>query len=66
MTYSIGAMKIAEGEATRGRIETFFRANPFSTQRECAKALNLAEMTVSKHVKVLRARQQTTKLTEQA
>lgn len=39
----------------RKRVEEFMRRNLCATQRECAKSLKLALMTVNRHVRDIRA-----------
>lgn len=38
------------GAETRQKIVDYFKENPFSRNRECARDLGLSEMTVSRHV----------------
>lgn len=43
-------------EHMRQRILSFFRANPFATQKECAAHFGLNRATVNRHVNILRER----------
>lgn len=43
-------------EKLRQKIMAFFREHPFATQIECANALGITNMTVCRHVAVLRER----------
>lgn len=53
--YCIGEARKAAGEETRKRVKDWFFNNPFSNQKSCAEALGLTSLTVSKHVKSLKA-----------
>jgi predicted ArsR family transcriptional regulator len=66
MKYNIGAARAADGQATRRQIEEFYKNNPFAKRHECAKALGLSLVTVSRHFKALRARHMAQSLTETA
>lgn len=43
------------GEKNRLRVWDYFHDNPFDSGRECATALNLSEMTVSKAKAAIKA-----------
>lgn len=43
------------GDKNRERIMDYFKENPLSNGRQCAKVLGLSEFTVHRHLKVLRA-----------
>lgn len=51
---SIGEYNRNISEKNKESIRSFFKNNPFCTQLECAKALGMNVMTVSKHIKSLR------------
>lgn len=51
---SIGDYNRKISESNKEAIRSFFKNNPFCTQLECAKALGMNVMTVSKHIKSLR------------
>lgn len=53
--HEIGKMKTEEGEKNREAVFVFLRDNPGAKQRDCAKLLGFNVMTVSKHVKAIRA-----------
>lgn len=42
------------GETNRRRVFDFFVENPCHTNRDAAQALDLSEMTVSKHARAIR------------
>jgi biotin operon repressor len=42
-------------ESNFQRVLEYFRANPCTTQKQCAEALEISRVTVSKHVKKIRA-----------
>lgn len=45
-----------KAEQLRQEILSFFRANPFATQKECAAHFGLDRGTVNRHVNILRER----------
>lgn len=53
--HDIGQIKRDEAARNKARIDAWFKANPYGRQNECAEALNLSVMVVSRHCKVLRA-----------
>lgn len=52
--HDIGALKRREADANREKVRAYFFANPFDKQIECAKALGLSVMTVSRHFNSIR------------
>lgn len=60
--HNIGRVKLELAAANKKKIETWFRENPYGRQIECAAALGLSTITVSKHVQALRAESAQAKL----
>lgn len=52
--HNIGRVKLELAAANKKKVETWFRENPYGRQIECAAALGLSTITVSKHVQALR------------
>jgi DNA-binding CsgD family transcriptional regulator len=53
--HDIAAFKKAEAKTTEESIRKWMIEHLCGTQAECAKALNISVMTVSRHVKAIRA-----------
>lgn len=59
--HNVGALRREVGERNKARVLEYFRANPFKTQRDCAKELGLNVCVISRHVMTLRAEMEAAK-----